>query len=76
MRIFGVMFVIVVCVVSEAWSEPLSLERSIELAISNNHNLRAASKKTLLTQAKTNYYQALYDYNLAWARLQKAIGRN
>ncbi|MEW6608240.1 MAG: TolC family protein [bacterium] len=32
--------------------------------------------QTLLTQAKTNYYQALYDYNLAWAKLQKAIGRN
>jgi len=30
--------------------------------------------QTLLTQAKTNYYQALYDYNLAWAKLQKAIG--
>ncbi len=30
--------------------------------------------QTLLTQAKTNYYQALYDYNLALARLEKAIG--
>lgn len=31
--------------------------------------------QTLLTQAKTNYYQTLYDYNLAFAKLQKAIGR-
>lgn len=30
--------------------------------------------QTMLTQAKTNYYQALYDYNLARAKLQKAIG--
>ncbi|MFH1562659.1 MAG: TolC family protein [Nitrospirota bacterium] len=30
--------------------------------------------QTLLTQSKTNYYQALYDYNLARARLQKAMG--
>jgi len=30
--------------------------------------------QTLLTQAKTNYYQALYDYHLALAKLQKAMG--
>jgi len=30
--------------------------------------------QTLLTQAKTNYYQALYDYHLALAKLEKAIG--
>ncbi|MEK7274845.1 MAG: TolC family protein [Candidatus Desantisbacteria bacterium] len=30
--------------------------------------------QTLLTQTKTNYYQALYDYHLAQAKLQKAIG--
>jgi len=29
---------------------------------------------TLLTQAKTNYYTALSDYNVAKARLQRAIG--
>jgi len=32
--------------------------------------------QTLLTQAKTNYYQALYDYHLALAKLQKAMGGN
>ena len=30
---------------------------------------------TLLTQARTNYYKALSDYNIAKARLQRAIGR-
>lgn len=30
--------------------------------------------QTLLTQASTNYYSALYDYNLAKAKLQRAIG--
>jgi len=29
---------------------------------------------TLLTQARTNYYSALSDYNIAKARLQRAIG--
>ena len=29
---------------------------------------------TLLTQARTNYYKALSDYNVAKARLQRAIG--
>lgn len=31
--------------------------------------------QTLLTQAKTDYYQALYDYNLAQAALERAVGR-
>ncbi len=30
--------------------------------------------QTLFAQTKTNYYQALYDYHLAQARLQKAVG--
>ncbi|MEW6103361.1 MAG: TolC family protein [bacterium] len=31
--------------------------------------------QVLLTQAKTNYYQSLYDYHLAMAKLQKATYR-
>jgi outer membrane protein TolC len=27
-----------------------------------------------LTQARTNYYQALYGYQLAWADLERAVG--
>ena len=30
--------------------------------------------QTLLTEARTNYHHALYDYNLALARLKRAIG--
>ncbi|MBN2123033.1 MAG: TolC family protein [Deltaproteobacteria bacterium] len=30
--------------------------------------------QTLLTQARTNYYNALYDHNLARARLRRALG--
>lgn len=30
--------------------------------------------QTLLTQARTNYFNALYDHNLAKARLQRAMG--
>ncbi len=30
--------------------------------------------QTLLTQARSNYYQALYDHNLARARLERALG--
>ena len=30
--------------------------------------------QTLLTQARLNYYNSLYDYNLAEARLQRAMG--
>jgi outer membrane protein len=30
--------------------------------------------QTLLTQARSNYYQSLYDHNLARARLQRALG--
>jgi len=30
--------------------------------------------QTLLTRARTNYYNALYDHNLAKAKLQRAIG--
>jgi outer membrane protein len=30
--------------------------------------------QTLLTQARSNYYQALYDHNLAKARLERALG--
>jgi outer membrane protein TolC len=31
--------------------------------------------QTLLTQARTNYYRALYDHNLARARLYRAMGK-
>ncbi|MBU0701464.1 TolC family protein [bacterium] len=37
-------------------------------------NTDVLDSQTMLTQVKTNYYQALYDYNLARARLQKAVG--
>jgi len=30
--------------------------------------------QTLLTQARSNYYDALYDHNLAKVRLKRAIG--
>ena len=30
--------------------------------------------QTLLTQARTNYYNALYDHNLAKAKLHRAMG--
>jgi outer membrane protein len=30
--------------------------------------------QTLLTQAKSNYFNALSDYNIAWARLDRAMG--
>jgi outer membrane protein len=30
--------------------------------------------QTLLTQARTNYFNALSDYNIAWARLERAMG--
>jgi outer membrane protein len=30
--------------------------------------------QTLLAQARVNYYQALYDWNLARARLDRAVG--
>ena len=29
---------------------------------------------TLLTSAKRRYYDALYNYNLAWATLERAMG--
>ncbi|RJR18813.1 MAG: TolC family protein [Desulfobacteraceae bacterium] len=32
--------------------------------------------QTLLTQARTNYYGALYEHNLARARLERAMGRS
>ncbi|MFZ7110151.1 MAG: TolC family protein [Desulfatiglandales bacterium] len=32
--------------------------------------------QTLLTQARTNYYNALYDHNLAKARLRRALGED
>jgi outer membrane protein TolC len=37
-------------------------------------NLDVSSAQMALTQAKTNYSQALYDYVLALAQLEKAIG--
>lgn len=37
-------------------------------------NLDVSSAQVALTQAKTNYSQALYDYALALAQLEKAIG--
>ncbi|MEK9150175.1 MAG: TolC family protein [Candidatus Desantisbacteria bacterium] len=37
-------------------------------------NTDVLDSQTMLTQSRTNYYQALYDYHLAWARLQKAVG--
>ena len=30
--------------------------------------------QTLLTEARSNYYNALSDYNIAWARLGRAVG--
>jgi len=30
--------------------------------------------QTLLTRAKSNYFNALSDYNIAWARLDRAMG--
>jgi len=30
--------------------------------------------ETLLTQARTNYFNALSDHNIAWARLERAMG--
>ena len=30
--------------------------------------------QTLLTRARVNYFRALYDHNLAKARLQRALG--
>ncbi len=30
--------------------------------------------ETLLTAARRNYYEALYSYNLAWAKLERAMG--
>ena len=30
--------------------------------------------QTLLTQARSNYFNALSDYNIAWARLDRAMG--
>jgi len=32
--------------------------------------------RTLLTQAQTNYYSALYGYNIAQAELERAMGKN
>ncbi|MBU2600057.1 TolC family protein [bacterium] len=37
-------------------------------------NTDVLDSQTMLTQTRTNYYQALYDYNLARAKLQKAMG--
>jgi outer membrane protein len=34
----------------------------------------ALDAQTLLTQAKSNYFNALSDYNIAWARLDRAMG--
>jgi outer membrane protein TolC len=36
--------------------------------------LDVSSAQVALTQAKTNYTQALYDYSLAQAELEKAVG--
>ncbi len=37
-------------------------------------NLDVLDAQVALTQAKTNYVQALYDYNTSKAKLEKAIG--
>lgn len=39
-------------------------------------NLDVIDAQLALTQSKTNYTQALYDYNVNKAKLQKAIGQN
>jgi len=39
-------------------------------------NLDVIDAQLALTQAKTNYTQALYDYNVNKAKLEKAVGRN
>ncbi len=38
-------------------------------------SIEVLDAQTLLTQARTNYYNALSDYNLAKARLERAMGR-
>jgi outer membrane protein len=40
--------------------------------VSNNTDVLDA--QTLLSQAKTNYYQALYEYNIAVSELERAVG--
>ena len=37
-------------------------------------NLDVMDSQVALTQAKTNYIQALYDYNTSKAKLEKAMG--
>lgn len=37
-------------------------------------NIDVLDSQVALTKAQTNYVQALYDYNTAWARLEKSIG--
>ncbi|WP_346353600.1 TolC family protein [Azotosporobacter soli] len=37
-------------------------------------NIDVIDAQVALTQAKTNYYQALYDYNTSRAKLEKAMG--
>lgn len=37
-------------------------------------SLELFDAQTLLTQARVNYYRALYDYNLSLAQLQKSMG--
>ncbi|HNY13439.1 MAG TPA: TolC family protein [Candidatus Wallbacteria bacterium] len=39
-----------------------------------NTNLEIMDAQLALTQAKTNYYQSLHDYMVAYAKLEKAMG--
>ncbi len=39
-----------------------------------NTNLEIMDAQLALTQAKTNYYQALHDYSVAFAKLEKSMG--
>jgi outer membrane protein len=39
-----------------------------------NFRINAENAQTLLTQARSNYFNALSDYNITWARLDRAMG--
>jgi outer membrane protein TolC len=49
----------------------MSQERFKEQVATSTEVLDA---ETLLTVARTNYYRALYDYNVAWAQIERAMG--
>lgn len=82
MKIIGIMFLTIIGAVSIACSEvePLSLQRSIEIALSNNHGLLAASKKIASSkervwEAKTGFYPT-FSLSSSYTRLNKATTIN